>query len=170
MVGGTACRLPNCLHFCGQIDTVTKGFVDHPDWVTWDRSNLSTDAQKREAVFLDKFSEPERAAKATLGDVLLLIRKCEATKKSGSGGSRLRREAARLLAQQQDQVGQLTTGTWLSPAHLTDENINWFRNRSSHDAPADLIAGSTGRLLARRILDGFFAPALEKWGFKPPLL
>ena len=57
-----------------------------------------------------------------------------------------------------------------NPPHLTDENINWFRNRSSHDAAVPLVDASVGRVLAKRVLDGFFAPLADQWGFTKTLL
>jgi hypothetical protein len=91
-------------------------------------------------------------------------------KRHGVAGSRLRLEAARVLKQYSAQIGPLTTGTWLHPAHLTDENISWFCNRSAHDASVDFVDAAVGRVLANRILNGFFAPVLERWGFKAMLL
>ena len=75
-------------------------------------------------------------------------------------------EAAQILGRYAAQIGPLTKGTWLHPAHLTDQNINWFRNRSSHDAAVALVDAAVGRVLARRILSGFFAPVLKSWGFE----
>jgi hypothetical protein len=97
--------------------------------IAWDRENLSSKRQKEEAVFLDKLAVPERAAKITLYDILLILKKCEMTNDHGVAASRLRLEAAQILKRYSAQIGPLTKGTWLHPAHLSDENINWFRNR-----------------------------------------
>ena len=137
-----------------------------PQFLSLDRENLSPKRQKEEAVFLDKLAVPERAAKLTLYDILLILKKCEATQEGAGAGSRVRLEAAQILSRYAAQIGPLTRGTWLYPAHLTDQNINWFRNRSSHDAVVPLVDAAVGRVLARRILSGFFDPVLESRGFK----
>lgn len=148
------------------VDLISSTFAQQPQLAELDRQNLSVKRQKEEAVFLDKLAVPDRAAQLTLYDILLVLKKCEATNEQGIVGSRLRLEAARTLKKYSAQIGPLTKGTWLHPAHLTDENINWFRNRSAHDAPVDLVDATVGRVLAKRVLDGFFVPVLENWGFK----
>jgi hypothetical protein len=57
---------------------------------------LTPKRQKEEGVFLYKLATPDRAAKTTLYDILLILKKCEATNEH-SPGSRLRLEAARIL-------------------------------------------------------------------------
>jgi hypothetical protein len=112
---------------------------------------------------------PDRAAKMTLYDILLVLKKCEMTSERAVAGSRLRLEAAQILKAYSAQIGPLTKGSFLHPAHLSDENINWFRNRSAHDTSVAFIDAAIGRVLARRILDGFFTPVLSGWGFRPVL-
>ncbi|HEY3739113.1 MAG TPA: hypothetical protein VGL53_04675 [Bryobacteraceae bacterium] len=152
------------------VEPLCSHLAQNPQFAAWDRANLTASRQKEEAIFLDKLADPVRAKKMTLYDVLLLLKKCEATNKGGTAGSRSRMEAAQILKTYSRQIGPLTDGTWLRPAHLNDENINWFRNRSSHDASVIVSDAAIGRVIARRILDGFFAPVLEGWGFKPVLL
>jgi hypothetical protein len=152
------------------VDLISSTFAQQPQLADLDRQNLSVKRQKEESVFLDKLAVPDRAGKLTLYDILLVLKKCESTNEHGFFGSRLRLEAARVLKQYSAQIGPLTKGTWLNPAHLTDENIKWFRNRSSHDALVDLVDAAVGRVLAKRVLNGFFAPVLESWGFKAMLL
>lgn len=138
--------------------------------MAWDRENLSPKRQRDEAVFLDKLAIPKRAAKTTLYDILLILKKCESTNEHGVVGSRVRLEAARILKQYSAQIGPLTKGTWLNPVHLTDENIDWFRNRSAHDVSVAFVEAAIGRVLAKRILHGFLFPVLESWGFERVLL
>ncbi len=151
------------------VDLLASTFSQQPLLAEWDRQNLSAKRQKEESVFLEKLAVPDRATKLTLYDILLVLKKCESTNKQGAAGSRLRFEAARVLKRYSAQIGPLTEGTWLHPVHLTDKNINWFRNRSAHDAAVDLVDAAVGRVLAERILNGFFAPVLEGWGFKAAL-
>ena len=72
-------------------------------------------------------------------DILLILKKCESTNEQGSARSSLRLEAAPILKQYSAQIGPLTKGTWPHPAHLNDENINWFRNRAAHDASVGIV-------------------------------
>lgn len=148
------------------VDLLSSTLAKNPQFLSLDRENLSPGKQKDEAVFLDKLAVPNRAAKLTLFDILLILKKCEATQEGAGASSRVRLEAARILGNYTAQTGPLTKGTWLRPAHLTDQNIEWFRNRSSHDAAVVLVDAAVGRVLARRILDGFFAPVLKSWGFE----
>ena len=141
-------------------------FKAHPEWAEWDELNLSERSREKERLFLEAFSDPEKSRKMTLGDLLLLLQKCESTSQHRTG-SKLRHEASRMLAAHSQQIGSLTKGDWLNPAHLSTENIGWFRNRASHDSSVDEVGAATGRILSRRILDGFYAPVLKRWGFKP---
>ena len=152
------------------IDPLSSSFAQQPQLANWDRENLSPKRQKEEAVFLEKLAVSDRAAKTTLYDILMILKKCESTNEGGIAGSHLRLEAARILRQYSTQIGPLTKGTWLNPAHLTDENINWFRNRSAHDASVALVDAAIGRVLAKRIPTGFFMPLIKHWGFEAELL
>jgi hypothetical protein len=152
------------------VELLSSRFAQQPEWTTCDRANLTPKKQKEETVFLDKLTSPDRAAKMTLYDILLVLKKCESTNEHDAGGSRLRLEAARILKQHSAQIGPLTKGTWLHPSHLTQENIDWFRNRSAHDSQAGLVEAAIGRVLAKRILNGFFHPILEHRGFKATLI
>jgi|SRR6266850_152006 len=152
------------------VGLLSSTFAQQPEWASWDRENLTPKQQKDEGIFLDKLANPDRAARTTLYDILMILKKCESTNEHSPGGSRLRREAARILKQHSAQIGSLTKETWLHPAHLTDENINWFRNRSAHDGSVGLVDAAIGTVLAKRILSGFYYPPLELWGFKATLL
>jgi hypothetical protein len=152
------------------VDLLSSTFAKQPQLASCDRANLSVKRQKEEAVFLEKLAVPNRAAKTTLYDILLILKKCESTNEHGLVGSRSRHEAAQVLKRHSAQIGPLTKGTWLNPAHLTDENIDWFRNRSAHDASVPLVDAAVGRVLSKRVLNGFFAPVLKSWGFEPTLL
>ncbi|MBS1983425.1 MAG: hypothetical protein JST16_04565 [Bdellovibrionales bacterium] len=152
------------------VTNLSSALATQPHLVSMDRENLSAAKTKEEALFLEKLVVPDRAAKMTLYDILLLLKKCEATNEKGTAGSRVRFEAARILKRYSAQIGPLTKGSLFSPVHLTDENINWFRNRSSHDASVPLEDAGIGRVLARRILSGFFVPVLNSWGFNRVLL
>jgi hypothetical protein len=103
---------------------------------------LSVKRQKEESVFLDKLAVPDRAATLTLYDILLVLKKCESTNDTVSPDRACVSKLRGFLKQYSAQIGPLTltTGTWLHPAHLTDENISWFCNRSAHDASVDFVA------------------------------
>ena len=146
-------------------------FAANPEWLEWDLKNLTERVKKRESVFLEKLSDPKKAEKLTLVDLIRILQKCVTSSEDPNekvrSGSKLRREAEQFLNPYQNQLGPLVNRNWMNPLHLTEENINFFRNRSSHDAIINIIEGSTGRLLAKRVLDLFFTPVLVKWGFVP---
>src|SRR5947209_1763024 len=81
------------------VNLISSTLAEQPQLADLDRQNLSAKRQKEEAVFLDKLAVPDRAAKLTLYDILLVLKKCEATNEHGIVGSRLRLEAARVLKQ-----------------------------------------------------------------------
>ena len=144
-------------------------FAQNPEWADFDRTNLSPKRREKESIFIDKLAHADRAAKVTLYEILLVLEKCESTNDGALAGSRLRLEAAKFLRRYSSQFGVLTKGQFLNPAHLNQQNINWFRNRSSHDASVSLVDASIGRVLAMRILSGFFFPVLKGWGFQARL-
>ncbi|MFL6450443.1 MAG: hypothetical protein ACJ746_22595 [Bryobacteraceae bacterium] len=152
------------------IKPLVSKFAECPELASLDRNNLTLSRQKEEAVFLDKLAFPDRASKMTLGDILLVLKKCESTNDRGIVGSRMRIEAAKFLKSYSTQIGPLTKGTPFSPSHLNEQNITWFRNRSSHDGSMSLVDASIGCLLSKRILNGFYAPVITSWGFEAQLL
>ena len=150
----------------GVVHPLSSLFAQNPEWADFDKANLDAKKQKEESLFIDKLAIPGRAEKRTLYEILLLLKKCEATSDRGFAGSRLRIEAAKALKIHSRQIGILTKGTLLNPAHLTEENINWFRNRSSHDSSVSLVDAAIDRILAKQILSGFFWPVLKSRSFQ----
>lgn len=149
---------------------LSKLFAEHPEWVEWDQANLNKKQREKESIFVDKLANPKKASRLTLGDLILVLNKCSSAdgwQTTGGTGSRLRSESTRFLNLHNDQLQPIMQSRWLNPVHLTNENINWFRNRASHDDPMDFIDASIGRFLAKRVLDAFFRPVLNKWGFIP---
>ncbi|MFL9897914.1 hypothetical protein PQR71_07040 [Paraburkholderia fungorum] len=148
-------------------------FHAHPEWSDWDRNNLSERTRKREAVFVDKLAAPDKWQRLTLGDLVLVMKKCLpgelTTVEDAASGSRLRKEATRFLNQHRERFAPLVSDEWYSVAHLTDENIDLFRNQSSHDKSTDIVDASVGRLVGKRVLNMFFAPLLAQWGFTPAI-
>jgi hypothetical protein len=148
-------------------------FHAHPEWAAWDRENLSERMRKREAVFVDKLAVPDKWQQLTLGDLVLVLKKCfpeqSTTIEDAGSGSRLRKEAVRFVNQHREQFEPLVIDDWKGVAHLTDENVALFRNRSSHDGATDIVDASVGRLVGKRILNLFFAPILTHWGFTPTM-
>jgi hypothetical protein len=143
-------------------------FQQHPEWVEWDRKNLSEAQQEKEKVFIKMLADPKRAIKMTLGDILLILQKCVLdSQKSNSSGSRLRMESTNHLKKYAPQLIPLVKESWLHPISLTNETVTFFRNRASHDACINSGEAFVGRVIARRLLDGFFSPVLAGWGFKP---
>jgi hypothetical protein len=155
----------------GIAEPLSKLFTEHPEWVELDRRNLSEKQQERESVFVDKLADPCKAARLTLGDLVLVLQKCVSDDGSKSGtGSRLRTEATRVLGAHRDKLQPLLQSKWLNPVHLTSENVNWFRNRASHDEPLGLVDAGVGRFLAKRVLSVFFQRALDARGFNPVII
>lgn len=147
-------------------EELSKLFTEHPEWAEWDRRNLSSKEQKRESVFLEKLPDPQKTAHLTLGDLVLVLKKCipvdGATPKVKS---KLRLEAIRFFNTYRGQFRPMVQSEWIFPPHLTNENVNWFRNKASHDGPMDFIDAAVGRLVARRVFDVFFLPVLKADGF-----
>jgi hypothetical protein len=152
----------------GIAEPLSKLFAEHPEWVQWDRDNLSKSQLQKESIFSDKLANPRKAGRLTLGDLVFVLQKCMSDAGSKSGVvSKLRSEAARFLGGHLDQLRPMVEARWLNPVHLNIDNINWFRNRASHDEPLGFVDAALGRFLAKRVLSVFFQPVLEKWGFKP---
>lgn len=151
----------------GIAGTLSKLFTEHAEWVEMDRASLSKKDQEKESIFVDKLANPKKAARLTLGDLVLVLQKCvsDAGSKSGTR-SRLRTEAARVLGGYRDQLQPLLQSKWLNPVHLTIENVDWFRNRASHDEPLRFVDAAVGRFLSKRVLDVFFQTVLDNRGFK----
>jgi hypothetical protein len=147
---------------------LSRLFMEHKEWLEWDRENLSKSQLQKESLFVDKLANQSKAGRLTLGDLVFVLQKCvsDAGSKNGTG-SKLRMEAARFLGQHLDQLQPMLQAQWLNPVHLSLENVNWFRNRASHDEPLGLVDAAVGRFLAKRVLTAFFQPVLVKWGFKP---
>jgi hypothetical protein len=155
----------------GIAEPLSKLFTEHAEWVEWDRANLSKKQQEKDSVFVDKLANPSKAARLTLGDLVLVLQKCVSDGGSKARiGSRLRMEAGRVLGGHRDQLKPLLQSQWLNPVHLTIANVNWFRNRASHDEPLGLVDAAVGRCLAKRVLSVFFQPTLDTWGFKPVII
>ena len=149
----------------GVAKELSQLFQQHPEWIEWDRENLSPKLKQKEQVFL-KLADPQKAVQMTLGDLLLVLKKCFLVpENSKNNGSRLRCEAQRHLSQFQKQLSPLVTEEWLDPLLLSEENITFFRNRASHDAAISELDALVGRLIAKRLLDRFHQPVLDKWGF-----
>jgi len=147
-------------------EELSKLFTEHQEWVEWDQCNLSPKEQKRESVFLEKLTDPQKTAHLTLGDLVLILKKCipdyGTTPKVKS---RLRLEAIHFFNTYRGQFRPMVQNEWIFPPHLTNENVNLFRNQASHDGPMDFIDAAVGRLVARRVLDVFSRPVFEADGF-----
>jgi hypothetical protein len=142
-------------------------FAANPDWIQWDRDNLSTNAKKKERLFVEKLADKQKAKKLTLWELLVILEKC--LSEDPASGSRLRKEAAAFIGTFRGQVQPLVEQGWVDSKLLSEDNINFFRNQSSHDSPIDALDACVGRLVARRVLELFFLPALAEWGFVPRL-
>ena len=151
------------------VEPLSTLFADNPDWLIWDQEHLSPAAQKKESVLIDKLADVQRARRMTLSDMLMVLEKCVANPKSPRHGSKLRQEATRFFGDYRRQFEGLVQSSWLCPKLLTSDNINWYRNRASHDGSVDLVDASIGRVLARRLISHFFLPVLKDWGFVPTL-
>jgi hypothetical protein len=142
-------------------------FLLHPEWVEMDKQNLSEKLKKSENIFLEKLTNPEKTKRLTLGELVVLLKKCVYE----DGGlkthpSKLRTEATHLFYRYKRQIHPLKISNLFNPIHLNTENVNWFRNRSSHDEQVGILDASIGRFLAKRVLDVFFTPLIESYGFK----
>jgi hypothetical protein len=148
---------------------IAKSFAENPAWVEWDKKNLSEKGKKKAAIFIDKLSNPLMVDRLTLGDLLLILSKCvtpnQKVVSTAEGGSRLRLEAANYLAKYREHFTPLMIRRRHEPV-LRNENIDFFRNKSAHDATLTLVEASTGRVIAKRLLDALFRPDLGKLGFQ----
>lgn len=135
------------------------------DLIAWDRTNLSNNQKKRESLFTDTLTNPEKSSRVTLGQIFLILQKC--VEKQGSVSSRLRLETITYLAPYVNQTGSLVQEAFLRPVKLTQANIKYFRNQASLDASISMIDAAVGRTLARLVVNDFFAPAVGKgeWSF-----
>ncbi len=144
-------------------------FAANPEWLEWDRANLSSGAQKRESIFLEKLSDPKRAKMMTMGDLLLLLEKClqepALTPVANAQGSRLRAESTRWLRQYYDQLEPTIRGNIFRPARIRQEQIERYRNRASHDEQVGEVDAYVGRVIALSILETLYWPALRQMGF-----
>jgi hypothetical protein len=149
-------------------------FQAHPEWIEWDRQNLTERVRKREAVFVNRLAESEGWRTLTLGELLRILQKCFPHSRASSdnddaGGSRLRREAIRFVRNYSDHFGELVSEQWGRVAHLTEQNVDLFRNRPSHDWSVDIIDAAVGRMIGRSIIDISFGPLLEAQSYAPTL-
>jgi hypothetical protein len=145
-------------------------FQQHPEWLQEDQANLSPAKQKEEELFLKKLTDPTKASRLTLGDLLLILKKCSASREElRATGSRLRLEASRHLGNFEPQLNPLLEKSWLYPTCLTEANIAWYRNRASHQGSIDLGDALAGRAIAKGALNRFFLPGLRQYGLVPRL-
>lgn len=142
---------------------MSRLYADHPEWEQWDKDNLSKNAQKSAQIFLD-LADKEKSEKFTLWQLLLLLKKCLSEK--SESGSRLRKEAANFVKRYRNQVQPLVEQSWVDKAPLSEKNIDFFRNRSSHTSPVDALDAYVGRVIAGRALNLLFRPVLAEWGFR----
>ena len=152
----------------GLVDSLVELFGSHPEWLKWDLENLSGRSKKREAIFI-RLADPEGHRRLSLFQLVILLSKCMEADDSPTG-SRLRREASKHFEKYRHQLDALRNQSWLNPVHLTQENIDAFRNKPSHNDSVDILDAAVGRLLARRVLDAFFIQVLRQWGFSPAIL
>lgn len=146
-------------------------FSKYPEWLAWDIKNLSKDKQEKEKVFLKLLADQERAKHMTLGDLLLVLKKCVLENLIISPpGSRLRMEASKHLVKYAEQLLPLMKEDWLRPVYLTNETISMFRNKASHDSKMSSTEAFVGRAVARRFIDSFFSIIVDKSGLKPKIV
>ncbi|MDE1181485.1 hypothetical protein [Paraburkholderia sp.] len=148
-------------------------FQSHPDWIEWDRRNLTERVRKREAVFVNRLAESEGWRTLTLGELLRILQKCFPPRASSdhndAGGSRLRKEAVRFVRNYCNHFGELVSEQLGHVAHLTEQNVDLFRNRPSHNCSVDIIDAAVGRMIGRSIIDISFGPLLEAQSYAPML-
>ncbi len=89
-----------------------------------------------------------------------------APSEKSESGSRLRKEAANFVKRYRNQVQPLVEQSWVDKAPLSEKNIDFFRNRSSHTSPVDALDAYVGRVIAGRALNLLFRPVLAEWGFR----
>lgn len=140
----------------GIAEPLSELFATHPEWADQDLKNLSDRERRREAVFLDRLAQAHGAARLTLGDLVLVLEKCASHGRPGNAStSRLRREASQAICHRVDAL-RPQQSNWLNPPHLTQANVDYFRNRASHDGAIEFVDAAVGRCLAKRVLNEFF--------------
>jgi hypothetical protein len=150
---------------------LSKLFQQHPEWAEVDKINLTKEQQNDEKIFLTTLQDSNKVQKMTLGDLLLVLKKCTSEKqKSKNNACRCRAEASKYLSKFNEQIQPLVKDNWLHPIYLTTEALNLFRNRASHDALLNSSEAAIGRTIALLILKGFFSPVLKNWGFEPKII
>lgn len=155
----------------GRIVTSDLGklFDENPQWLVEDLANLSDKHANAEAVFLKKLAVAESRGKMTLSDILLVLEKCVVKpKQADKCRSMLRLKATEYFSKHSRQILD-SIQTSQSEQRLSQENINWFRNRASHVEPIGEVDACIGRLVAKQIIDLLFRPQLENWGFRATL-
>ena len=81
----------------------------------------------------------------------------------------MRKEAARLVRDKVEHLGELVGERLGRVAHLTQQNVDLFRNGPSHQEPVNIIDAAVGRLIGRSIIDISFGPLFEARSFAPML-
>lgn len=147
-----------------------KLYDENPDWLAIDSSTLSKAEAQREEVFLKKLARPEHRNRMTLADILRVLEKCVVSPKvSADCRSILRLKATEYFSQYRNQILD-SIDNKPNPigigGGLTAENIDWFRNKASHVDPIDEVNASVGRVIAKKIIETFYIPALHGMGFK----
>lgn len=134
-------------------------FDKHPEWLRQDReryesADVSRKQKDRMKVFLN-YADPSLREKFSLRDQLLLLEKCFSHREVDRTFSRLRYEASHHLQPFSRSFGSLGNrdeqGRYYLPKLLTEETIQRFRNRSSHDQKI----GEKEALLGRTIVTTF---------------
>jgi hypothetical protein len=148
------------------VKDLVKLFKENPEWIEWDKTNLSPQRQKDEALFIEILTDARKAQLLTLGDIIKIFAKCTRERPEGS---RLRKGASIYFKQNRDFFEPLVLKGHWNTELLTIENVKFFRNRSSHDLTSDIIDSSIGRFVGKRIMDLYFAPFLKDLGFVPSI-
>jgi hypothetical protein len=148
---------------------LTDLYTKNPDWLEWDQKNLSKRKQKQETIFIEKLTDPSKSERITLGDLVLILSKCfrkiDSSSAESPAGCRLRTEAIKSLGKYREHFEPIVLDEAFREVILTTENINLFRNKSSHDACVSFMDAATGRFVAKRLLDALFGPNMDKLGF-----